>query len=223
LGLIPPDVRSSSDLKSPDLEIRSTISRIDPRPLESAARPIGWETIDLHSQNQLTGPRGTSQWQADQRRKGAAAEPYINDLPEVSSLVASAGADTNTIVAALLHDAVEDQRIAPAVIAREFGTDVASIVLEVTDDKALPKAERKALQIATAAKKSEAAKMIKLADKTSNVRAVANCPPADWSVARRQEYISWAAAVVGGLRGVSPFLEAEFDTAVEKATARDLV
>jgi (p)ppGpp synthase/HD superfamily hydrolase len=138
-------------------------------------------------------------WHADQRRKGAAAEPYINHLLEVSWLVAAAGAGTNTIVAALLHDAVEDQRIAPAVIAREFGDEVASIVLEVTNDKELPKAERKALQIATAATKSEAAKMIKLADKTSNVRAIAKSPPADWSATRRQDYISWAVAVVGGL------------------------
>ena len=51
------------------------------------------------------------------------------------------------VIAALLHDAVEDQEISIEMIVREFGNQVGDIVLEVTDDKTLPKAERKRKQI----------------------------------------------------------------------------
>jgi (p)ppGpp synthase/HD superfamily hydrolase len=94
---------------------------------------------------------------------------------------------------------------------------VANLVLEVTDDKSLPKAERKRKQVESAPKKSREAKLIKLADKTSNVRAVANSPSPDWSVERRREYIEWAKSVVAGVRGVSPFLEQQFDVAADQA------
>jgi guanosine-3',5'-bis(diphosphate) 3'-pyrophosphohydrolase len=89
--------------------------------------------------------------------------------------------------------------------------------MEVTDDKALPKEERKRRQVESAGKKSHKAKLIKLADKTSNLRTVASSPAADWSVERRLEYVAWAKAVVGGLRGTSAWLEKQFDEAVDRA------
>jgi hypothetical protein len=92
-----------------------------------------------------------------------------------------------------------------------------AIVAEVTDDKTVEKAERKRRQVASAHKKSDQAKMLKLADKTSNLRAIAVSPPPDWSVKRRLEYIDWAKSVVAGLRGVSPGLEEQFDRAAEDA------
>jgi (p)ppGpp synthase/HD superfamily hydrolase len=101
--------------------------------------------------------------------------------------------------------------------AARFGKQVADIVMEVTDDKTLPKDERKRKQIETALKKSREAKLIKLADKTSNLRAVASSPAADWSVKRRLEYIEWAKNVVAGLRRMSPWLEQQFDEAVATA------
>ena len=129
-----------------------------------------------------------ARWHANQRRKGHAEEPYLNHLIEVASLVTEAtdGADPNVVIAALLHDAVEDQKIPIDRITREFGQPVADIVMEVTDDKELAKEERKHIQIETAAHKSRKAKLITLADKTSNVRAVAFSPAADWSVKRRR-------------------------------------
>jgi hypothetical protein len=84
----------------------------------------------------------------------------------------------------------------------------------VTDDKALPKEERKRRQVEAAPKKSREAKLIRLADKTSNLRTIASSPAADWSVERRLEYIEWAKEVVAGLRGTSPWLELQFDEAV---------
>src|SRR5258705_930208 len=160
-----------------------------------------------------------ARWHVHQRRKGIAQEPYINHLLEVASLVAEAtgGTDPNLVIAALLHDAIEDQGVTSEMLASEFGQHVADIVIEVTDDKALPKDERKRGQIETAPKKSKRAELIKLADKTSNLRTIASSPAADWSVERRLEYVAWAKEVVAGLRGTSPWLEQHFDEAVERA------
>jgi (p)ppGpp synthase/HD superfamily hydrolase len=125
--------------------------------------------------------------------------------------------DTNLVIAALLHDAIEDSEVPQELIAENFGDDVASIVMEVTDDKSLPKAKRKLIQIETAPMKSPRAKMLKLADKTSNLRAVAASPPSDWSVKRRMEYVAFARKVAAGLRGVSPRLEEQLDEAADAA------
>ena len=151
----------------------------------------------------------------DQRRKGAADEPYINHLTEVARLVAEAteGRDTASVVAALLHHTIEDTKTTREELEREFGADVAAVVSEVTDDKSLPKAERKRLQIESAPHKSERAKMIKVADKTSNLRSIAASPPVDWDSRRQRDYFEWAAKVVDGCRGVNKNLEAQFDAA----------
>jgi guanosine-3',5'-bis(diphosphate) 3'-pyrophosphohydrolase len=132
----------------------------------------------------LRAADAAARWHVHQRRKGAAQEPYINHLLEVASLVADAtdGKDPDLVIAALLHDAIEDQEVPVELIAREFGSKVGAIVAEVTDDKTVEKAERKRRQVATAAKKSDQAKMLKLADKTSNLRAIAFSPSPGWSV-----------------------------------------
>jgi (p)ppGpp synthase/HD superfamily hydrolase len=162
-----------------------------------------------------------AKWHTNQRRKGAAQEPYMNHLLEVASLVTEAtnGTEPSVTIAALLHDVIEDQNVRADVIASEFGQDVAGIVLEVTDDKSLPKAERKRKQVESASKKGREAKLIKLADKTSNVRAVTYSPAVGWPVQRRLEYVDWAKQVVTGLRGTSPWLEQQFDDAAKRAEA----
>ena len=121
------------------------------------------------------------------------------------------------VIAALLHDAIEDQEVPYELITREFGKRVADVVKQVTDDKTLPKEVRKEKQIKTASKKSIDAKIIKLADKTSNMRAIAFSSAPNWSVKRRLEYIGWAREVVAGLRGSSPWLEKQFDNAAAEA------
>jgi (p)ppGpp synthase/HD superfamily hydrolase len=167
----------------------------------------------------LRAADAAARWRVHQRRKGIAQEPYINHLLEVARLVAEAtsGSDPTLVIAALLHDAVEDQDVPVEMIAREFGKPVAEIVMEVTDDKTLPKEKRKRRQIEAAPKKSREARLIKLADKTSNLRTIASSPAADWSVKRRLGYIEWAKAVVAGLRGISPWLEQQFDEAAVAA------
>jgi guanosine-3',5'-bis(diphosphate) 3'-pyrophosphohydrolase len=154
-----------------------------------------------------------AQKHAGQRRKGAAAEPYINHLLEVAELVASALAepDTNLVIAALLHDTVEDTGVTKEVLVETFGSDVADLVMEVTDDKSLPKAERKRLQIVHASQISVRAQVIKLADKISNLRGILDSPPADWSGERKQEYFEWAKRVVDGLSAPNEMLRAEFE------------
>ena len=157
----------------------------------------------------------------EQRRKGDKGEPYINHLVEVAALVAAAtgGKDPNLTAAAVLHDTLEDTETTFAELAKEFSQEVAELVAEVTDDKSLPKAERKQLQIETAPHKSVRARMIKLADKTSNLHSLISSPPRDWSAERIRDYIDWASKVVAGCRGVSPYLEAEFDRARRRAKA----
>ena len=161
-------------------------------------------------------------WHAKQRRKGATAEPYINHLLEVAALVAEAtrGNDPNLVIAALLHDAIEDQSIARAAISEKFGEDVASLVQEVSDDKSLPQAVRKRLQVEQAPKKSKRAKILKLADKISNVAAIGRDPPPDWSVERQRQYVQWGRDVVAGLRDAAPELEARFAAVAAEAQRR---
>jgi (p)ppGpp synthase/HD superfamily hydrolase len=160
-----------------------------------------------------------AQWHVHQRRKGEAGEPYMNHLLEVANLVTQAthGSEPAVTMAALLHDAIEDQNVKAETIAKEFGQHVTDIVLEVTDDKSLPKAERKRLQVEHAPHKSREAKLIKLADKISNVRAIADSPAPDWTVQRKLEYVQWACDVVAGLRGTSPSLEQQFDEVAARA------
>ena len=157
-----------------------------------------------------------------QRRKGEAAEPVVNHLAEVADLVARAtdGADVDLVMAAVLHDTVEDTDTTLEELAARFGARVAGFVAEVTDDKTLPWTERKRLQVVTAAHASHGAKVIKLADKTSNLRAMAVSPPLNWSEARRADYLGWSRQVVANCRGANRWLEDQFDEAARALEAR---
>jgi guanosine-3',5'-bis(diphosphate) 3'-pyrophosphohydrolase len=151
----------------------------------------------------------------DQRRKGAEASPYINHPIAVANVLANEAGiiDPVIVAAALLHDTIEDTDTTPKELEAEFGQEIAAIVIEVTDDKSLPKLERKRLQIEHAANLSASAKLVKLADKICNVRDMCQSPPVDWSRERKTEYFTWAKQVVDPMRGVSPVLEKLFDEA----------
>ena len=166
----------------------------------------------------LTAAQFAAEKHAAQRRKGAAAEPYVNHLIEVANLVARAltEPDPNLIAAALLHDVVEDTGVTADELLERFGRDVTDLVLEVTDDKSLPKEERKRLQVVNAPKKSVRAQAIKLADKISNLRSLLASPPASWSVERKREYFLWAGQVVAGLTAPNPILKEEFERTMER-------
>src|SRR4029079_13808015 len=121
-----------------------------------------------------------------QRRKGERAEPYINHLTEVMVLLAEAtgGDDATLLAGGLLHDTLEDTDATYEDLEERFGPEVAALVAEVTDDKSLPKEERKRLQIEKTAGKSRRAKLLKIADKTSNLRGLVTSPPKGWPQAR---------------------------------------
>jgi len=119
--------------------------------------------------------------------------------------------DIEVICGALLHDTVEDTETKPEELESEFGSVIKNIVMDVTDDKSLKKHERKQAQIDHAAHISDRAKLVKLADKISNLRDVSISPPPDWTLERRQEYFDWAKKVIDQVRGINPELESIFD------------
>ncbi len=146
------------------------------------------------------------------RRKGADADPYINHPLQVAALLADVGkiTDTDILTAALLHDVVEDTDTPPEEIESVFGRRVRDLVMELTDDKTLPKKERKKKQVEKAPYLSDGAKQIKIADKYSNISDVLDNPPPDWSAERKDEYIKWGKEVFAGLRGVNENLDKAF-------------
>ncbi|WP_168732894.1 HD domain-containing protein [Aliigemmobacter aestuarii] len=147
---------------------------------------------------------------AGQTRKGEGAEPYDIHIEEVAALVARFGGADEVIMAAWLHDTIEDCAVDEAEIRDRFGAAVAAMVVELTDDKGLPKAERKRLQVVNAPGKSAGAALVKLCDKMSNVRAVGATPPVHWPVTRRIAYLDWAETVVAALPGGHEAARAEF-------------
>ena len=167
----------------------------------------------------LTAAHFAAEKHKDQRRKGADGSPYINHPLKVAELLWRVGEvrDVDCIVAAILHDTIEDTATTPDELEELFGARVRMLVEEVTDDKGLPKAERKRLQIEHAPSLSEGAKQIKLADKIANIFDVAYAAAPDWSLERRREYLDWAESVVAGLRGCNPRLEEKFDDVLKKA------
>ena len=154
----------------------------------------------------------------DQRRKDAEKSPYINHPIGLATVLSNEAGITDpaVICSALLHDTVEDTNATEAELEQHFGKEISGIVMEVTDDKSLPKAERKRRQIEHASHLSTKAQLVKLADKICNLRDMANSPPHDWNLKRRQEYFDWAKRVIGQIPAVNETLEALFAKAYEK-------
>jgi len=148
-----------------------------------------------------------------QKRKDRDASPYINHPIEVATVLATVGGvtDLTTLMAAVLHDTIEDTATTPEELEQRFGRDVRLVVEELSDDKKLPKERRKQLQIEHARASSHRAKLVKLGDKICNVRDVTHAPPDDWTLARRCEYLDWTELVVAGCRGASATLERYYD------------
>ena len=152
----------------------------------------------------------------NQRRKDHEASPYINHPITVATILASEGGvdDEVLLIAAILHDTVEDTKTTFEELEERFGTEVTSVVREVTDDKMLIKSERKRLQVEHAPQASTRAKQIKIADKISNIRDITSKPPKSWTTERKQKYLEWAREVVIGCRGECSKLDIIFDSAV---------
>lgn len=154
-------------------------------------------------------------------RKGRGNEPYINHLAEVANLLATAteGVDAELVAAGWLHDTIEDTDTTREELAQRFSERIASLVTECTDDMSLPKAERRRLQVLDAPKKSDGAKLIKIADKISNTGARIQTDPSAEEREDLADYIEWATQVVAGCRGGNAWLDERFDDAVKAARA----
>ena len=161
----------------------------------------------------------------NQRRKDVDASPYINHPISLADILCNEAyiIDIETICSALLHDTVEDTETTAEELELEFGREVRDIVMDVTDDTSLTRVARKQAQIDHAAHISPKAKLVKLADKISNLRDVVSNPPADWTLKRRQEYFDWSRDVIDQLRGVHPELEAIFDEVYAQRPAENTV
>lgn len=154
----------------------------------------------------------------DQRRKDKSASPYINHPIALAEVLSRVGGITspNVLAAGLLHDTLEDTQTTRLELRKAFGPSIAKIVDEVTDDKRLPKQRRKELQVEHAAHISKSAKLVKLADKISNLSDIVTSPPAGWSLQRKREYFDWAKRVIDRVRGTNAKLERRFDTLYRK-------
>jgi guanosine-3',5'-bis(diphosphate) 3'-pyrophosphohydrolase len=151
----------------------------------------------------------------EQRRKGADESPYINHPFAVASVLCDEGGvtDGELLAAALLHDTIEDTATTQEELRKVFGTRIAGIVAELTDDKSLSKAERKRIQLDNASHVSRDAQQLKIADKLCNLREILSSPPADWPLFRKCQYFDWAKAVVDQVRESNPGLAEKFDAA----------
>ena len=149
----------------------------------------------------------------NQRRKDAQASPYINHPIALADVLVNEGgvANLDALCAAILHDTLEDTNTTAKELSDLFGEKIASIVLEVTDNKLLEKSERKLKQIEHAPHISHEAKLVKLADKICNLRDIISSPPDGWTAKRKQEYFEWAREVISGVRGANSKLEKVFD------------
>jgi (p)ppGpp synthase/HD superfamily hydrolase len=154
-----------------------------------------------------------------QRRKDLEASPYINHPIEVAEVLSRIGGITElpTLQAAILHDTIEDTETTPQELDEHFGQEVRLLVQEVTDDKSLPKQERKRLQVEHASNLSMHAKLIKIGDKICNVSGITPTQPAEWPLQRKLEYLDWAEKVVAGCRNSNPDLEQHFDAVLKKS------
>ena len=149
----------------------------------------------------------------DQRRKDAESSPYIIHPISVALAISDIGGvdDPEILAAALLHDTIEDTKTTSSELEETFGLTVCSYVKEVTDDKSLPKDERKQKQIEHASHLSKGAALIKLGDKISNVSDVTHSPPSEWDTERRKKYLDWAEEVVNNCPRVNDALEKHFN------------
>jgi guanosine-3',5'-bis(diphosphate) 3'-pyrophosphohydrolase len=158
-----------------------------------------------------------------QRRKDAEGSPYMNHLIAVTRILAAEGGIDNeaALLAAVLHDTVEDTDTTFEELDARFGAMVATLVREMTDDKTLAKDVRKQRQIDHAPSASPLAKQLKIADKIANIRDIVFTPPADWSRDRKLKYFTWAEQVVAGCRGINAGLERAFEEAIAMGRARE--
>lgn len=128
-----------------------------------------------------------------QKRKNTQGSDYIVHPLEVMGFIKKFGIHKPEILAAaVLHDVVEDTDATHEEIESKFGKEVSDLVREVSDDKSLPKVERKKFQVHSMKGKSMGARAIKIGDKWSNTRDLLTDSPRGWGLLQIQGYIVWS-------------------------------
>jgi guanosine-3',5'-bis(diphosphate) 3'-pyrophosphohydrolase len=127
-----------------------------------------------------------------QRRKGPDAAPYVNHLIEVASLVANLAQieDEEVLMAAVLHDVLEDTPTTADEVVQRFGERVCRFVLALSDDKALPRRRRREVTLEHLPEMDPLVRIVKLADLSSNIKLL----PPNWSDEHQREYLEWSEA-----------------------------
>ena len=137
----------------------------------------------------------------DQKRKNAAGDPYITHPLEVAYAIQRAyeacgeEPSMDVLIAAILHDVVEDTPTTPKELPMIFGNVVGGIVAQVTDDKSLSKLERKQIALRDARRLTPEAVLVKMADKWHNCKDLKNDPPKTWSEEDVRHYAHWSMAM----------------------------
>ena len=220
LGATADDIRKETENLEASRKIRNEIlgmcARIESAVLDATGKLRELEETPLRSDAVvalLKALQFSAHKHRDQRRKDAEGSPYINHPIEMAEILARVGGITDlvTLQGAILHDTIEDTQTTPGELETELGPEVRALVEEVSDDKRLPKEDRKRLQIEHALYLSPRAKQIKIADKICNIHDVTHSPPSSWSWKRRLEYLDWTERVVAGCRGVNRRLEEHYD------------
>lgn len=185
-----------------------------------AGKPFGAKLIETNEPENDVGKllkafHFACEKHSKQRRDNTNKTPYINHPTHVAFLLSENGVtEIDALIAALLHDTVEDTDATFDEIRAQFGLSVATIVAEVTDDQSIPKEERKRLQIENVPHKSASARLIKLADKISNMSDIINpeTRPANWTLKRMKAYFEFSRKVTDGCRGLNSKLDAILDS-----------
>uniref|UniRef100_A0A8R1XYA5 Guanosine-3',5'-bis(diphosphate) 3'-pyrophosphohydrolase MESH1 n=1 Tax=Onchocerca volvulus TaxID=6282 RepID=A0A8R1XYA5_ONCVO len=153
-----------------------------------------------------------------QRRKDATQTPYVNHPIGVAYILTNEGqiTDTATVIAAILHDTVEDTKTTDEEIRRMFGDEIADIVKECTVVKSIKREIRMKSQLEKASKLSRKAKLVQLADKLYNIRDIERCTPCGWTKQHVAEYISFAKDLLSNIRGTHDYLETALDDIINK-------
>lgn len=138
----------------------------------------------------------------------------IDHIEEVARLVEESGGNHDEIVAAWLHDIIEDTETIIEEIEELFGDDIAQLVDGLTDPPEFSSMLldfRKFQQAQRLLLKGNGVKRVKLCDQISNVRSVINDPPLGWDNKKCLAYIEGAKSIADVCYGISECLDNIFD------------
>lgn len=173
-----------------------------------SAKLYGYE----HSCSLQSAIKFASLHHASQKRKST-GEPYVNHLIEVVQLIQryESSSDENTMIAAALHDILEDTEVTSIGLKYLFGSEVSKIVQELTCNSANNSDDKKIALMNQISIGSNAAQSIKLADVISNVSSI----PSQWSLERKLAYIEWCKKVAKVCSSSSKRLYDQFNLKVQ--------